>query len=150
MSSLHQPSSWKESQLPCPEPLQSAVEAGIFGVCADGGLRPSRDEVAAITEERASELLSVLCDLRHLERCLKRHLNPHTGRPLHCLEIRQRIESSMQAGVANLRQHHEACLGAYADALGVAGAEALDNCVQKLLERPEFALAPIEIQRPLF
>ncbi len=150
MSSFHQRFSWKELLRPCPKPLEIAVEAGIFGVCADGGLRPSTDEVAAITEERACELLSMLCDLQHLDRCLKRHLNPHTGRPLHCLEIRQRIEASMEAGVAKLLQRYAAYLGVYADAFGVAGAETLDNCVRELIERPEFALTPIEIQKPLF
>ena len=110
--------SWKQAWLPRPDPTDEALEAGVFGVCADGSLRPSVEEVAAITEEQARELLSTLCDLRHIERCLKRHLNPHTSQPLVSWEIRERIEGSMKVGIANVRGNYESSLGAYADAFG--------------------------------
>ena len=142
--------SWKQASLPRPGPTDEAVEAGVFGVCADGSLRPSVEQVTAITEEQARELLSTLYDHRHLERCLKRHLNPHTGQPLVSWEIRERIEGSMKAGIANVRGNYEASLGSYADAFGSDAAEALDAYVRQLLELPEFALPPIEIQRSLF
>lgn len=142
--------SWKDAPLPVPEPLQEAVEAGVFGVCVDGSLRPSVEEVAALTREQARELLSLLVDLRHLKRCLERHLNPHTHQPLVSWEIRERIERSMQAGVENVRENYTACLSAYADAFGSSAAEGLDTCVQQLLERPELDLERIEIQRSLF
>lgn len=93
--------SWEQASLPCPAPLDAAVDAGVFGICADGSLRPAAEEIAAMTEEQARDLLSTLCDIRHLERCLRRHLNPHTGQPLRSWEIRERIEASMQAGLAN-------------------------------------------------
>jgi hypothetical protein len=142
--------SWKQASLPRPGPTDEAVEAGVFGVCADGSLRPSVEEVAAITEEQARELLSTLCDLRHLERCLRRHLNPHTGQPLVSWEIRERIEGSMKAGIANVRGNYEASLVAYADAFGPDAAETLDASIRQLLLLPEFTLPPIEIQRWLF
>ncbi len=142
--------SWEQASFPCPAPLDAAVDAGVFGICADGSLRPAAEEIAALTEEQAHDLLSTLCDIRHLERCLRRHLNPHTGQPLRSWDIRERIEASMQAGLANLRKHHEACLSAYENAFGSSAAEALDGCVRALLTRPEFALPPIEVQQSLF
>ncbi len=142
--------SWEQASLPCPKPLDAAVVAGVFGSCADGSLRPGTEEIASMTEEQARDLLSILCDIRHLERCLRRHLNPHSGQPLRSWEIRERIEASMHAGLANLRNHYKACLGAYEDAFGPSAAEALDGCVRALLTRPEFAIAPIEVQQSLF
>jgi len=70
--------SWDQVLLPCPKPLEASVDAGVFGVCADNSLRPGTEEIVAMTEEQARSLLSTLCDIRHLERCLRRHLNPRT------------------------------------------------------------------------
>lgn len=134
--------SWKEAGLLSPSPLREAVQAGIFGVCRDGSLSPSRDEIAAMTEEHARESLSTLCDLRHLRRCLRRKLNPHTRRPVQVRDVWERIEASMQQGVTNLEQHYAACLDAYASAFGIPACDTLDTCVRELLERPEFALDP--------
>lgn len=142
--------SWKHASLPMPAPLKEAVEAGIFGVCADGSLTPGHKEVAAITEEQARELLSTLYDLRHLNRCLNRHLNPHTRQPLTSLEIREKIERSMQAGVSNLERRYSDCLTAYSEAFGDQAAALLDARVREILELPDFGLEVIEIQRSLF
>lgn len=142
--------SWTLVDLPTPRPLREAVQAGMFGVCAGGTLTPGPEEVASLTEEQARELLSTLCDLRHLNRCLERHLNPHTWQPLRSWEIRKRIERSMRQGVENLEARYAASLDAYVTAFGTEAGEELDACVRGLLERPEFALEPIEIQRSLF
>jgi len=140
--------SWKDAPLPTPTPLDEAVEAGVFGICSNDSLRPSVEEVAAMTEEQARELVRMLNDLRHLERRLLRHLNPHTRHSLVSWGIRERIEVSMRQGVVNLREKHAACLGAYAGAFGCSTAETLDATVRELLLRHEFSLEPIEIQRP--
>lgn len=141
---------WKRANLPMPEPLREAVQAGMFGVCADGTFTPSPAEVASLTEEQARELVSTLCDLGHLRRCLGRHLNPHTRLPLRSWEIREKIERSMRQGVENLEARYAASLDAYVAAFGAIAGEELDRCVHRLLQRPEFALEPIEIQRSLF
>lgn len=141
---------WELADLPTPEPLREAVRAGIFGICADGTLTPSPTEVASLTEEQARELVSTLCDLRHLRRCLERHLNPHTCQPLRSWEIRERVERSMRQGVENLAANYGASLEAYVTAFGAEAGEELDAYVRGLLERPEFALGPIEIQQSLF
>lgn len=141
---------WELADLPTPVPLREAVQAGIFGVCADGTLTPNPTEVASLTEEQACELVSTLCDLRHLRRCLERHLNPHTWQPLRSWEIRERVECSMRQGVENLEARYAASLEAYVDAFGTEAGEELDACIRGLLERPEFALEPIEIQQSLF
>lgn len=56
----------------------------------------------------------------------------------------------MQAGVVNLERRYSDCLAAYSDGFGYAAAKRLDVRVRELLELPEFALEPIEIQQSLF
>lgn len=141
---------WRDVNLPPPQPLREAVLVGVFGICADGSLTPSSDEVASITEEQARELLSTLCDLRHLRRCLGRKLNPHTKRPVQVRQVWERIENSMRQGIKNLERNYSESLDAYGSAFGAEAAEELNNFVQRLLERPEFTLEPIEVQRSLF
>jgi len=142
--------SWSQAELPLPQPLREAVVAGIFGVCADGSLTPNPSEVRAMTEEQACELLGYAHSLRHLKRCLQRHLNPHTSQHLRSWDIREKIERSMQMDATNLEQRYSDCLAAYADAFGDEAAGLFDIRVRELLELPEFAMETIEIQQSLF
>jgi hypothetical protein len=48
------------SSLPVPKPLRSAVQSGVFGRDEHGPVRPSPEEVRAITEEHAEKLAELL------------------------------------------------------------------------------------------
>lgn len=53
--------------LPVPTPLPEAIGKGNFGEDEHGPIRPSREEVRAITENHAERLIEVLSSLKDIE-----------------------------------------------------------------------------------
>ena len=125
-----------ETMLPCPLPLPEAIDAGVFGVCSDGTLGPSPDEVAAITAEHACGMLDLLCQIKHLDKCLRHDIHPTSGKPLLGPDREERRSAVMRrtrALILDYRARREA----YAAAFGWNAATALDELLQDLVHESD-------------
>ena len=124
------------AMLLCPLPLPEAIDAGVFGVCGDGTLGPSPDEVAAVTAEHACGMLDLLCQIKHLEKCLRYDIHPTSGKPLHGPDREERrgaMVRKTRASTLDYRARHEA----YAAAFGWDAATALEELLQDLVRESD-------------
>ena len=141
-------SPWGDVTLPCPEPLDEAVEVGFFGELEDGDLRPTPEHVASLTSEHALELLNTLLDKLHLASCLKKDAHPATGRPLTGYKHAAAMREQLATEVARLADHYVACLDVYETAFGTEATEQLKACVEQVAET--YLAASVPRQRTLF
>jgi len=139
-----------ELPLPCPKPLAEAVEAGLFGVCANGSYSPTTAEVSTLTEEHVRELLVTLLEEKHLRWCLKYSINPRNGCRLGTGTRRDEVVKSMLDKAAKLSEHYAGCLDAYAGGFGFEAADNLGSWVCELLVERVFQEFPMETQPWLF
>lgn len=122
--------------LPCPLPLLEAIDAGVFGICGDGTLGPSPDEVAAVTTEHACGMLDLLCQIKHLERCLRYDIHPTSGKPIRGSDREER-RSEVVRKTRALTLDYGARREAYAAAFGWDAATALDGLLQDLVRESD-------------
>ncbi|QDV74519.1 hypothetical protein [Botrimarina mediterranea] len=122
-------SSWGELTLPSPEPLEIAIEAGVFGVCREGSPRPSPGEVASIVKEHSIALTATLLEQRHVERSLTLRVHPRTGWPL---SEPDRLDE-LQREYNDLTNQYEGLVDAYASAFGFAAADFLVQIIEPIL-----------------
>lgn len=130
--------------LPVPKPLQTAVDAGVFGWDESGPYRPTKEHVRSLTEEHAREMLGVLSDLTWLKRCASEGLDPKTGARPQSRSGRERIER-IPDEAKRFRQSYEDLLAVYQEGFGEQAAGALDSYMRSLIEAE-----PREEQRKLF
>lgn len=138
-----------DASLPCPAPLDSAIEARLFGVRADGTFRPSSEEVASITRQHALGMLDLLCESQRLERCLKLDVHPVSGRPLRRRYAEDR-RSEMRRETPMLKLYFYGRREAYGTAFGWDAALALGKCLESLLEDVLLAASQEATQQRLF
>jgi hypothetical protein len=135
-----------EIQLPCPIPLEAAIEAGVFGQEPAGPVVPDSDDVAALTYEHACEMQALLADYAYLSRCQRLGVAPATGRP-----PRGDIQSSHERLAAEIRRtllRYYDCLAVYEEAFGPDAAFQLDEHVRAAMAAsPE---KPPQVQQMLF
>ncbi|MEZ6074048.1 MAG: hypothetical protein R3C10_28165 [Pirellulales bacterium] len=130
-------------------PAPEAIQAGVFGVDLDGPLRPNAEEVRAITEEQAQELVCLRLDMDYLAWCERTESDLATSRRPTTRKRREVLPTQLQhALVRTLRQYRD-CLAAYADAFGSIASDELEYYVQAVAA----ALAPerdAAVQQRLF
>jgi hypothetical protein len=134
--------------LPCPQPLPQAVLAGEFGFTEAGPLCPDAEDVRAMTEEHAREMIGLLADVRHLRWCQAYAREPATGRPprpRRAAGLARRLERE----IAHFASRYEDCLAVFAGAFGDRATETLDAAVRKFVEYNLPQEVP-QIQRQLF
>jgi hypothetical protein len=134
--------------LPCPEPLAEAVHAGVFGYDEQGLIVPDAEDVRAMTEEHARELVITLSELDHLRRCAHYPIDPVSGKTPRSEEGRERLVNRLNNQAAQLEQHYEDVLAAYADGFGLEAADSLDRVVRENCDDASSEL-PL-LQRNLF
>ena len=119
--------------LPCPAPLEGAIEAGLFGFTGAEPHRPDPEEIRSLTEEHACQMLSLLADVKHLEWCGQHTLNPDTVKPP---KPDQRVNTRLRIVFerAAFTQQYESCLTVYVDAFGSDAAESLDAAVRRFVD----------------
>jgi hypothetical protein len=84
------------SRLPTPKPLPTRVAAGTFGRDDHGDpIRPSRDEIHAITEQHAEKLIDMMEQLQAVGRSLH---SPHTDKARLYAE-RDRVKGLIRSAV---------------------------------------------------
>jgi hypothetical protein len=59
------------ARLPVPRPMAAAVGRGHFGKDEHGPIRPTLDEVRAITEQHAEKLIDLLCGQNEVDAILR-------------------------------------------------------------------------------
>ncbi|TWT44364.1 hypothetical protein RAS1_07780 [Phycisphaerae bacterium RAS1] len=117
--------------LPIPAPLPQAVDAGVFGQTVNGPVEPDVDEVAALTEQHADEMIVLLADCNAIEDSIRDGCDPRTGRVPKTPEARTRLAESLQAEAHRLSTAYADAVAAYAGAFGDEAAQALDVWVRK-------------------
>lgn len=125
--------------LPTPRPLQTAVDAGVFGWDDAGPYSPTAEHVRSVTEEHAREMLSVLADLGWLERCAGERFDPQTGAVPRGSRGTDRI-NSLPNKINRFRQFYDDLLAVYEEAFGDQAAGDLDRFVRSHIgieQKPE-------------
>lgn len=119
--------------LPIPAPLSQAVSAGVFGQTITGPVEPDADEVAALTEQHAHEMLVLLADGNAIEDSIRNGSDSRTGRVPRTPEARTRLAEFLQAEARRLSTAYADAVAAYAEAFGDDAAQALDIWVRKAI-----------------
>lgn len=121
----------REDGLPIPLPLPEAVTAAVFGQTVEGPVSPDAEEVAAITEEHANELVGLLGEIATVEDCLRDGRSPTTGKlPKHA-EAKARLSDELGAELSRLKSSYADAIAVYAEAFGEEAALALDEWARK-------------------
>lgn len=127
-----QPATLNELTLPpLPTPSREAVEAGVFGLNEDGAINPDAEEVLAITEEHAREMMATLSDLQAAEHGLRTGHDPRTGRIPRTPDTREKLRKFLVSEVHRLKSAYGDALAAYAQGFGDDATAALDLWVRK-------------------
>lgn len=126
-------SSGRPDGLPIPVPLRKAVDAGVFGQTVTGPVEPDADEVAALTEQHADEMIVLLADCNAINDSIRNGCDPHTGRVPKTAEARTRLAESLNGEVCRLSNAYADAVAAYAEAFGDDAAQALDVWVRKAI-----------------
>ena len=129
--------------MPCPEPAAAAVDAGVFGFDEHGVIDPSADDVRAMTEEHARELLGIVIEVDHLQRCWRHGVDPVSGKVPRSGNRREALRDRLVREVERLEQHYQNMLAAYAEGFGWTATDALHQFVNE--NRPDSSPEP----RPL-
>lgn len=117
--------------LPIPKPLREAVSAGVFGLPADGPIEPDEEQVTAITEEHANELMALQGDIAIVEDSIRDSRNPRTGRVPNDQDAKHRLAQQLQEDERRLKTAYADAIAVYADAFGQNAATALDEWARK-------------------
>ena len=104
------------ARLPVPRPLPAAVGRGNFGEDEHGPVRPSLDEVRAITEQQAERLIELLDAQNQVDAMLRNGQSSDRARQY---QEKDRLLSAYQGGIA-----------LYAEDFGQAAANRLDAYVK--------------------
>lgn len=139
---------FQRGTLPCPDPLESSVNAGVFGYDEQGLVVPDADDVRAMTEEHARELRVILSELDHVNRCARHGIDPVSGKLPRGEERREALTKRLQSQAAQFAEYYEDALAAYADGFGWEAAAALDRFVRENCDQP--SPEPPLVQRNLF
>lgn len=126
-------SSGRPDGLPIPVPLRQAVDAGVFGQTVTGPVEPDADEVAALTEQHADEMIVLLADCNAVNDSIRNGCDPHTGRVPKTSEAQTRLAESLHAEARRLSNAYADAIAAYAQAFGDDAAQALDVWVRKAI-----------------
>ncbi|MBA5868105.1 MAG: hypothetical protein GDA67_15540 [Nitrospira sp. CR1.3] len=116
---------------PLAPPLPDAVAAGVFGLTEDGPIQPDDEEVRAMTEEHARELLAVLADLEVAEEGLRTGEDPRTGKTPKTPESRAKLAEFLERESQRLKTAYGDALAAFVQGFGEDATATLDLWVRK-------------------
>jgi hypothetical protein len=128
--------------LPCPQPLPTAIEGGIFGMEVDGPIVPDAEDVDSITEEHAREMLVLFTEIAYLQRCQAVGIVPESGRRPRTEEQHERLAARLTKVLADFRDKYEQCLDLYEQAFGAEAARQLDVWVRTSCQAVDWADTP--------
>ena len=105
------------TKLPLPEPTEAAVEAGLFGRCADGSLRPNEEEIRSIVEAQVVGLADLALRIESCQRAERAGRHPTSGKRSRKLETRETFQRAARQRAHEARLEFLGHLIAYEDAL---------------------------------
>lgn len=117
------------ARLPLPQPTAAAIEAGVFGRCADGSLCTNPEEIRSIVEAQVLGLVDLAIKIETYTRAEQAGRHPTSGK------LSQRRETQEAYRHTARRMAHEARtsfighLSAYQDAFGFEAAVQLRELV---------------------
>lgn len=126
-----QPTTSREDGLPIPAPLREAVVAGVFGQTIDGPIDRDGDEVTAMTEEHANELVGLLGEVAIVEDSIREGRNPRTGKLTKDQDAKDRLACELGTEAGRLKTAYADAIAVYAEAFGEDAATALDEWARK-------------------
>lgn len=112
------------------QPLQAAIEAGVFGVTAEGPIEPDEHEIAALTQEHSYELITNLVEIGVLEDALRSGVDPRTGRMPRTSESAERSAERWRSELQALQSKYAEMLAAFEEGFGSAACNELDAWVR--------------------
>jgi hypothetical protein len=108
-----------------PQPTPEAIEAGIV---AEEDL--SADNIRAIHDEHARELLMVLHDLDAVRDARRRSVDPTTGKAPRTSAAREKLQSLLEKEPQRLEQAWQSLMGSYESAFGSQAADAFAKAIR--------------------
>jgi hypothetical protein len=119
--------------LAIPKPLSQAVAAGVFGQSTEGPIDPDDDEVAAITEEHAYEMIVLLSDTHAIADSIGTGSDPRTGKIPKTPEAEAKLAEFLQNEGRRLVNAYADAVAAFAEGFGDEAAATLDAWVSKVV-----------------
>lgn len=116
-----------------PTPLSEAIEQGAFGMTDSGPMEPTQEEIEAITEEHARELIAILADTQAVDDSIRTGEDPRSGKLPTTDETREKLREFLAKEEPRLKNTYHSALSSYRDAFGEQGARALDLWVRKIV-----------------
>lgn len=117
--------------VPIAQPLEEALQAGVFGVTSEGMIELDDDAIRAITHEHAREMMSLLAELQSVEDGLRTGEDPRTGKVPKTPESATRLRQYLEREAPRLATAYGEARDAFADGFGVDAANILDLWVRK-------------------
>jgi hypothetical protein len=108
-----------------PQPTEQAIEAGLISA-EDISL----ENIRAIHEEHAREMLATLHDLDAVRDAKRRGVDPATGKPPRTAASRERLQKLYESEPLRLERWFENLLGVYADTFGQEAADSFGKAVR--------------------
>jgi hypothetical protein len=123
-----------------PQPTQEAVDAGVI---TDEQL----DDLPALHDEHARELLGILESIDTVKDAERRGVDPRTGKPPRSHASREKLRRHFQSEPERLAQSYNNLMGAYEDAFGAEAAEAFNKSVRARHAGVEVVADPAYVPR---
>lgn len=111
-------------------PLESAIEAGVFGITSAGPMVPDEHEIAALTQEHANELVGTLVEVEALQDALRSGADPRTGRMPRTAEAAQKAADRWRGELQQLQTNYANMLAAFEEGFGPQASMELDAWVR--------------------
>lgn len=123
------------ARLPIPEPTAAAVEAGVFGRCADGSLCPNPQEIRSIVEAQVLGLADLAIKIETYTRAEQAGRHPTSGKLSQKRETQEACRHTARRMAHEARTSFIGHLSAYQDAFGFEAAAQLRELVVALAAR---------------
>ncbi len=130
-SALVAPSQPDFDSVPIAQPLTEALQAGVFGITSQETIELDDEEIRAITQEHAREMMSLLAELQSVEDGLRSGEDPRTGKVPKTTESAGRLRQYLEREAPRLATAYGEARDAFAVGFGVDAAHALDLWVRK-------------------
>lgn len=115
---------------PIPAPLPNAVAAGVFGVEVDGPIEPDAEQVAALVQEHANELIGLLGEAEALRDAIRNGTDPRSGHTYRDAETAAKAAEKHTAELRRVERSYADALAAFEEGFGADATQALDEWVR--------------------
>ena len=138
------------SKLQLPEPTPEAIEAGVFGRCADGSLCPNPQEIRSIVEAQVLGLADLAIKIENYTRAERSGRHPTSGKLSRKRETQDVYRHNARQLAHEARTNFVGHLSAYQDAFGCHAAAQLRELVVTLAASTLESDSPTQQQLDLF